>query len=91
MSRRCKVTGKKGLVGNNVSHSKRRTKRVQEVNLQWKRFWIPEEKRFVRLRVATSTLRTIAKNGVSSVLRKAGLIKTSTAKKNKVSKATKKD
>ena len=69
MSRRCKITNKRGLKGNNVSHSKRRTRRKQEVNLTTKKFWIPEEKRFVRLRISTSVLRTIAKKGISATLK----------------------
>lgn len=69
MSRRCQITKKKALKGNNVSHSKRRTRRKQEVNLTTKKFWLPEEKRFVRLRVSTSVLRTIAKKGISATLK----------------------
>ena len=74
MSRKCKITNKQALVGHNVSHSKRRTKRKQEVNLQWKRFWVPELNRWVRLRVAASTIRTIAKNGIYKTLKKYNLL-----------------
>ncbi len=70
MSRACNISGKKGRVANNVSHSKRRTKRVQEANLQWKWFLNPETKRRVRIRVSTKTLKTITKNGIISVLAK---------------------
>lgn len=69
MSRRCQITKKRALKGNNVSHSKRRTRRKQEVNLTTKKFWLPEEKRFVRLRISTSVLRTIAKKGISATLK----------------------
>ena len=81
------LTKKKRLVGNNVSHSNRKTKREQQVNIQWKRFWLPEQKRWVRLKVSTSALRTIAKNGIESVLREAGLLKL-TRKKKKSSNQT---
>ena len=86
MSRKCSVTGKKGLRGNNVSHSNRKTKRTQEVNLQWKRIWVEELGRWFRVRVAASTLRTIAKKGAASVLHKAGLINLSNKKHNAKSK-----
>jgi len=71
MSRICQVTGKRPRVGNNVSHSNNRTKRKFYPNIQKKRFYIPEEDRWVTLKVAASTLRTINKNGLTSVLRKA--------------------
>ena len=71
-SRRCQITGKSGLVGNNVSHSNRRTKRVQEANLQWKRFFIEEKNSWVRLFVSTSVIRTISKKGLLPVLKKHG-------------------
>ncbi len=70
MSRKCQVSKKKGLVGNNVSHSKRRTKRVQKLNLQWKRFWNPETKQWIRLRVTTKILKNIGQKGLLYVLRK---------------------
>jgi len=75
MSRKCKVSKKKGLVGNNVSHSKRRTKRKQEVNLQWKRFWVEEQSRWIRLRVSTSIIKTITKRGLIPTLKKHGMLK----------------
>lgn len=58
-------------MGNNVSHSNIKTKRKFYPNLQKKKFYIPEEDKWVTLKVSTSTLRTINKNGISSVLRKA--------------------
>ncbi|EKD32048.1 MAG: 50S ribosomal protein L28 [uncultured bacterium] len=69
MARVCQVTGKKRMIGNNVSHSKRRTKREFAPNLQNKRFWLEEEQRFVSLKVSAAGMRTINKNGLSAVLK----------------------
>lgn len=71
MARICQVTGKRPRVGNNVSHANNKTKRKFYPNLQKKRFYIPEEDRWVTLKVSVSALRTINKNGISSVLKKA--------------------
>ena len=71
MSRVCQVTGKKVMVGNNVSHSKRRTKRKFYPNLQTKKFFIPEQGKWITLKVSASAIRTINKNGIASVLSKA--------------------
>ena len=71
MSKICDITGKKPQVGNNVSHSNIKTKRRFNPNLQKKRFYIPEEDRWITLKVSTSAIRTINKNGISSVLKKA--------------------
>lgn len=71
MSKVCDISGKRPRVGNNVSHAKNRVKRRFNPNLQTKKFFIPEEGKWVTLKVATSTLRTINKNGISSVLKKA--------------------
>ncbi|MDR3246388.1 MAG: 50S ribosomal protein L28 [Prevotellaceae bacterium] len=71
MSRICQITGKKVMVGNNVSHSKRRTKREFSPNLKTKRFWFEEEKRFVTLKVSTAGIRTINKIGLKKALEKA--------------------
>ncbi len=71
MSRICDLTGKKVMVGNNVSHSKRRTRRKFYPNLQTKKFFIPETGEWVTLKVSTSALRTINKNGIASVLKTA--------------------
>ena len=68
MSRECQVTGKKPLVGNNVSHSNRHTKRRFEVNLMDKRFWIEDEKRWITLRVSARGMRRIDKLGLNTVL-----------------------
>jgi large subunit ribosomal protein L28 len=70
MARKCDITGKKMMVGNKVSHSHRKTKRRFYPNLQTKKFFIPEENRWVTLKVTTSILRTINKYGISEVLKK---------------------
>lgn len=71
MSRVCEITGKRAMVGNNVSHSNRKSKRKFNVNLIKKRFFIPEEGKWVTLRVSTSALKTINKVGISEALKKA--------------------
>ncbi len=71
MSKVCDLTGKKPQVGNNVSHSNIKTKRRFNPNLQKKRFYIPEEDKWITLKVSTSALRTINKNGITAVLKKA--------------------
>ena len=68
MSRVCELTGKKAMVGNNVSHSKRRTKRRFEVNLFKKKFYMPDEDRWVQLNVSAAGIRTINKKGVKTAL-----------------------
>jgi large subunit ribosomal protein L28 len=68
MSRVCQVTGKKPLVGNNVSHSNRHTKRRFEINLRAKRFWIEDEKRWVVLKVSARGMRRIDKLGLAAVV-----------------------
>lgn len=71
MSRVCQISGKRPRVGNNVSHANNKTKRKFYPNLQKKRFYIPEEDRWITLKVSTSVMRTINKNGISAVLKKA--------------------
>ena len=71
MARVCQLTGKRPQVGNNVSHSNNKTKRRFLPNLQKKRFYIPEEDKWVTLKVSASAIRTINKNGITSVLKKA--------------------
>jgi large subunit ribosomal protein L28 len=71
MSRVCELTGKKAMVGNNVSHALNRTKRKFDANLIKKRFYIPEEDKWVTLRVATSALKNINKKGISAVIKEA--------------------
>ncbi len=68
MSKVCQVTGKRPVVGNNVSHAKNRTKRRFEPNLHTHRFWLETEKRFVSLRVSAKGMRTIDKRGLEQVL-----------------------
>ena len=78
MSKTCEITGKKVMFGNNVSKSLNRTKRRFDVNLIKKRFFIPEESKWITLKVSASALKTINKKGISEVLkeaRKQGLIK----------------
>ena len=69
MSRVCDVTGKKPMFGNNVSHANNKSRRRFNVNLQKKRFWLPDEKRYVTLRVSTKGMRIIDKKGISAVLK----------------------
>lgn len=71
MSRVCELTGKKAMVGNNVSHAVNRTKRRFNINLMKKRFYIPEEDKWVTLKVSANALKTINKNGITAVLKKA--------------------
>jgi len=71
MSKVCQITGKRPQVGNNVSKSNNKTKRKFYPNLQRKRFFLPEEDRWVTIKVSTSVLRTINKRGITSVLKEA--------------------
>lgn len=71
MSRVCELTGKKAMVGNNVSHAKNRTKRTFDANLIKKRFFLPEEDKWVTLKVSTSALKTINKIGIAAMLKDA--------------------
>ena len=79
MSRVCQVTGKKVIMKNNVSHSKRRTKRKFLPNLFRKKFYLPEEDRWISLTVSANGIRTINKIGLNAALKNAkekGLITT---------------
>lgn len=69
MSKICQVTGKRPMSGNNVSHAHNKTRRRFAPNLHLHRFWIPSEKRFVRLRVSAAGMRTIDKKGIEAVLK----------------------
>ncbi|WP_111708643.1 50S ribosomal protein L28 [Lutibacter citreus] len=71
MSRVCELTGKKAMVGNNVSHAMNKTKRKFDANLIKKRFYIPEEDKWVTLKVSTSALKNINKKGISAVVKEA--------------------
>jgi large subunit ribosomal protein L28 len=68
MSKKCPITGKGPMVGNNVSHANNKTKRRFLPNMQTKRFWLESEKRFVRLRISTRGMRIIDKYGIETVL-----------------------
>ena len=70
---KCQLTGKRRLVGNNVSHANNKTKRVQLPNVQRKRIWVPEEGKFVRVRLSTRALRTVTRTGLYAFIRKNGL------------------
>lgn len=71
MANVCQITGKKMMVGNNVSHAKNRTKRRFYPNLQKKKFYIPEEDNYVTLKVSASGIRTINKKGITEAIREA--------------------
>jgi large subunit ribosomal protein L28 len=71
MSKICQVTGKRAIIGNNVSHSKRRTKRKFYPNLFVKRYYLPEEGRWISLKITTSGIRLINKKGLTAVLKEA--------------------
>jgi large subunit ribosomal protein L28 len=73
MARRCSLTGKTPLVGNHVSHSQRKVKRVQKPNLKKKRIYVPELGRFVRVKISTRAMRTIDKKGFMTFLKDQGL------------------
>ena len=70
MSQVCQVTGKRPLTGMNVSHSHIRTKKRSLPNLQYKRYWLGSENRWIRLRVSTAGMRTIDKVGIEEVIRR---------------------
>ena len=71
MSRICQITGKKAMVGNSVSHSNRKTKRKFNPNLQEKRFYIPEEKKWITLKVSTSGIKIINRRGITACIKEA--------------------
>jgi len=68
MARQCQVTGKRTTTGNNVSHANNKNRRRWLPNLHERRFWVPSEKRWVKLRVSNHALRTIDKNGIEAVI-----------------------
>ena len=70
MARVCQVTGKKPLSGNNVSHANNKTKRKQLPNLQTKRIWLEDQKKWVKVKVSAKGLRTLEKTGYSALLNK---------------------
>ena len=68
MARVCQVTGKAPMVGHQVSHANNKTKRRFMPNLQYRRFWVESENRWVRLRLTTAGLRSVDKIGIDAVL-----------------------
>ena len=73
MSRRCQLTGKKANNAMAVSHSHRRTKKLQEVNLQVKRIWWESGKRWVKLRISTKAIKTLEHKGLDAFAKEAGI------------------
>ena len=71
MAKVCQITGRKRMIGNNVAHSKFRTKRKFSLNLKHKKFWLESEQRFVTLKVTCKGIRHIEKNGLEQTLRDA--------------------
>jgi len=71
MSRVCQITGKTVMVGNNVSHSNRKTKRKFYPNLLTKKFYVPEDDMYVTVRISAAALRTINKKGISACMKEA--------------------
>ena len=71
MAKVCQITGRKRMKGNNVAHSKLRTKRDFSINLKNTRFWSEEEQRFITLKVSCKGMRNIAKNGLEATIREA--------------------
>jgi large subunit ribosomal protein L28 len=69
MSKVCQITGKKPMIGHNVSHANNKTKRRFLPNLHIHRFWVDSEKRWVKLRISSNGLRTIDKLGIDTVLK----------------------
>jgi large subunit ribosomal protein L28 len=69
MARRCELTGTKPLVGNNVSHANNKTKRRFLPNLQKKKIWLPEEKRFITVKATAKALKTLDKKGYSAMMK----------------------
>lgn len=73
MSRKCQLTGKKANNAYAVSHSHRRTKKLQQANLQNKRVWWPEGNRWVKLRLSTKAIKTLQKKGLQAMAKEAGI------------------
>jgi large subunit ribosomal protein L28 len=73
MSRKCQLTGKTANNAYAISHSHRRTKKLQEANLQWKRVWWSQGNRWVRLRLSTKAIKTLEKNGLQAMAKAAGI------------------
>jgi large subunit ribosomal protein L28 len=73
MARKCELTGKQANNAYAVSHSHRRTKKVQEANLQEKRVWWPQGNRWVKLRLSTKAIKTLEKKGIAAMAKEAGI------------------
>lgn len=73
MARKCTLTGKQANNAYAISHSHRRTKKLQEANLQEKRVWLPQEKRWVKLRLSTRAIKTLERKGLYAMAKEAGI------------------
>ena len=73
MGRKCQLTGKKANNGFAVSHSHRRSHKLQHAHLQWKRVWWPQGNRWVRLRLSTKAIKTLETKGLSAMAKEAGI------------------
>ena len=73
MGRKCQITGKKANNAMAISHSHRRNKRLQHVNLQWKRVWWKEGNRWVKLRLSTKAIKTLERRGIHAMAKEAGV------------------
>lgn len=73
MGRKCQLTDKKANNGYAISHSHRRTKKVQEANLQWKRVWWSQGNRWVTLHLSTKAIKTLEKKGLNAMAKEAGI------------------
>jgi len=73
MSRKCQLTGKKANNAYAISHSHRRTKKLQEANLQWKRVWWSQGNRWVKLKLSTKAIKTLEKQGLHAMAKAAGI------------------
>ena len=71
MAKVCQITGRRRMIGNNVAHSKLRTKRDFSLNLKTKKFWSEAEQRFITLKVSTKGMRTIEKKSLDAALKEA--------------------
>ena len=71
MSRVCELTGKRAMTGNNVSHAMNKTKRRFNVNLFTKKFYLPEEDKYITLKVSAKAIKNINKNGITAVVKEA--------------------
>lgn len=73
MARKCTLTGKQANNAFAISHSHRRTKKLQAANLQEKRVWLPQEKRWIKLRLSTRAIKTLERKGLYAMAKEAGL------------------